>query len=691
MAHVHEHRVTLQRSAAPEKLCALADGLFARLLSAHNQPGATPDAAGDGVIDSLAQAFTALPDGAWLSAHHDLTPLDRALLGLLLALEYQPGFGNACAYLQGDAARQRPTIDLALQLLGLPRPARLEALAALPHGPLLRHALVEVDARAAAGAAARGLRLDSQILALFLPQPGVDASLACFSRFGQTTGGLTHSLLDEPARSMLKQALASPVRLLRVHVRGAAGSGKAQLAAALAAELQIRLLDADLAALPPPAHEQARLLSRLCREAWLRGALLYCHGLERLDDAARPECCAALVGALAEHPVHCVIGMPAAWPTPVRMPGGLMRVEMPRPTAAHRAGLWQAAARAHARHIEPTTAQALAARFQLSALQIEQAVDDVLRVQPDAPTQGTPMPLGFAPCAAAARALSGQALEEFARRVAPSAGWPHLIVPTETEQQLREISQRVQQRARLAQQWGSGNRLTTERGVTALFAGPSGTGKTLAAEVIAADLGLDLFCVDLALIVSKYIGETEKNLDRVFEAAQSANAVLFFDEADALFGKRSEVKDAHDRYANLEIAYLLQKMEQFDGLAVLATNLRQNIDDAFTRRVTFAVNFPFPQEAERLRLWQAHWPVQLERGEQVDFDELARGLPLAGGNIRNLVLAAAHYATSDNSAVERRHLLRATRREYQKMGKTLNEADWQRLGFAHTSAAERAA
>ena len=208
-------------------------------------------------------------------------------------------------------------------------------------------------------------------------------------------------------------------------------------------------------------------------------------------------------------------------------------------------------------------------------------------------------------------------------------------------------------------------------GVNALFAGPSGTGKTLAAEIVACELGLDLFRIDLSAVVSKYIGETEKNLDRVFAAATNANAVLFFDEAEALFGKRSEVKDAHDRYANIEIAYLLQKIEQFDGLAILATNLKQNLDEAFTRRLTFCVNFAFPEEAERLRLWQTLWPAAASRAADVDFAALAREYRVSGGNIRNIVIASAYLAAADGDTVTRAHVLHATRREFQKLGKTL--------------------
>ncbi|MCZ7545560.1 MAG: ATP-binding protein [Anaerolineae bacterium] len=221
--------------------------------------------------------------------------------------------------------------------------------------------------------------------------------------------------------------------------------------------------------------------------------------------------------------------------------------------------------------------------------------------------------------------------------------------------------------------WGFGRKIAPGRGVSALFAGESGTGKTMAAEVIANDLGLALYKIDLSAVVSKYIGETEKNLSAIFAEAQTSNAILFFDEADALFGKRSEVKDAHDRYANIEIAYLLQQIENYDGIAVLATNLRQNLDEAFTRRLDFLVDFPFPEVEYRARIWAVNFPPDAPLAPEVDLEELAARYRLAGGNIRNATLASAYLAAADGGAITMAHVRRAIRREHQKMGRLLDD------------------
>jgi SpoVK/Ycf46/Vps4 family AAA+-type ATPase len=277
---------------------------------------------------------------------------------------------------------------------------------------------------------------------------------------------------------------------------------------------------------------------------------------------------------------------------------------------------------------------------------------------------------------AGARAQNAGGLERLARRVEAGATWDELILPSPVRVQLDELTSRARHRERVLGEWrmaGSGGR---GAGLTALFAGDSGTGKTLSAEVVARDLGLDLYVIDLATVVDKYIGETEKNLDRIFSEADRVNGVLLFDEADAIFGKRSEVKDARDRYANVEIAYLLQRMERFDGLAVLTTNLRANLDDAFLRRLDVIVDFPMPEEEQRLRLWDLHLPPPVPRTDDIDFDFLARAFRLSGGNIRNVCVAATFLAAADDRPVAMADLVRGTEREYQKLGRLTHEAEF---------------
>jgi SpoVK/Ycf46/Vps4 family AAA+-type ATPase len=269
------------------------------------------------------------------------------------------------------------------------------------------------------------------------------------------------------------------------------------------------------------------------------------------------------------------------------------------------------------------------------------------------------------------RSQNAAGLERLATRIEPAVGWTDLVLPPRPLQLLRELVTQSRRRGVVLDEWGMRQGGGRGEGIAALFAGPSGTGKTMAAEVIAYELGFDLYTVDLATIVDKYIGETEKNLERIFAEAERVNGVLFFDEADALFGKRSEVRDAHDRYANVETAFLLQRMETFDGVAILATNLRANLDEAFTRRLDAIIDFPPPDVEYRRRIWELALRPGLPRADDIDLDLLAERFNLTGGNIRNIALAAAFVAASEDQPVRMRHLLHAARTEFLKLDKPL--------------------
>ncbi|WP_287310961.1 ATP-binding protein [Moorena sp. SIO1G6] len=277
---------------------------------------------------------------------------------------------------------------------------------------------------------------------------------------------------------------------------------------------------------------------------------------------------------------------------------------------------------------------------------------------------------------AAARAQSGHELGSLARQIQPKYSWDDIVLPANQKTQLLEICNQAKYRQLVWEEWDFQSKLSLGRGLNVMFSGPPGTGKTMAAEIIAHELQLDLYKIDLSQVVSKYIGETEKNLNRIFTAAANANAILLFDEADSLFGKRSEISSAHDRYANIEVGYLLQKMEEYEGVAILTTNLRTNMDDAFVRRLRFIIEFPFPNLKDRRRIWEQIWPSRVPRSEELDLDFIARHCEIAGGNIRNIALAAAFIAADDGGIVKMNHLLRAVRREYQKMGKVLIEGEF---------------
>jgi ATPase family associated with various cellular activities (AAA) len=342
-------------------------------------------------------------------------------------------------------------------------------------------------------------------------------------------------------------------------------------------------------------------------------------------------------------------------------------VEVPFPTFAERRETWE--------RLTGGPAADVAAKFRLSVGQI-QAASEVSRIAAGARglayPDGEDLDLG-------ARHASSSRLGDLATRLTPAYRWVDLVLPDRQRDLLRSISAYLRHRDRVLSEWGYERTVARTQGLKVLFAGESGTGKTMAAQVLAAELGLDLFRVDLATVVSKYIGETEKNLEAIFAAADGSNAILFFDEADALFGKRSEVSDAHDRYANIEVAYLLQRMEAYPGAVILATNFKRNIDDAFIRRLDFVIDFPFPEVEDRKRIWRLVLPAPAPVAEDIDLDFLAAQFKLSGGAIRNCSLAAAFRAADEGGAIGMRHLVQAVAQEYGKQGRLTLEADFERF------------
>jgi SpoVK/Ycf46/Vps4 family AAA+-type ATPase len=361
---------------------------------------------------------------------------------------------------------------------------------------------------------------------------------------------------------------------------------------------------------------------------------------------------------------------------------GVLPVEFEIPGFEDRCACWKTSLARLGVACDPSEIAMVAARFQLSCGQIAQAAATAAvkwqwraaRKFPDeeASVSNAARAPSREELSAAARSQCGHELARMAHKIEPRYTWSDIILPPDPKAQLQEICQQAEFRSVVFDQWGFDRKLSLGKGLNVLFSGPPGTGKTMGAEVIANKLGLDLYRIDLSQVVSKYIGETEKNLDRIFTAAEHSNAILFFDEADALFGKRSEVRDSHDRYANIEISYLLQKMEEYQGISILATNLRQNLDEAFVRRLQVIVEFPFPDEYYRRQIWESVFPPEAPLGEDVKFDLLAREVRLAGGNIRNMALTAAFAAAANQGVIHLSHLVQAAHREHQKLARSWN-------------------
>ncbi|HLX34133.1 MAG TPA: ATP-binding protein [Candidatus Limnocylindrales bacterium] len=585
----------------------------------------------------------------------ELDPIDTDLLLIALAPDLDPRFELLYGYLNDDVTRRRTSIGLALEIAGL-SPVDWQARRRLgPSGRLVRGGLVEVDDRDRPFLG-RPLRVPDRVTAHLLGDRTPDPALAEVIDDVPPTPWLRSRPLE--------RALLDGLGPVYVRQRDVQAGTSIAASAAVAAGAPYLLIDlARLAAAPRPVE----LATVAIREARLSAAVLIVAPVEAVLDR-----CREIIGQLTEARWPVVVVGDRVWDPGWSRAVPLLLDAASIPTA-DRLGEWQAALDRHGVEGNGHTPDWLhaAAPFHLSPLQVERAARaGWLRARAEE------RELEAADLQAGARAQNAAGLDRLAHRIVPTASWPDLVLPPEVTSQLGELASRARQRDRVIDQWGVGSRGARGRGITALFAGESGTGKTLAAEVIAAELGLDLYVIDLSTVVDKYIGETEKNLDRIFAEADRVNGVLLFDEADAIFGKRSEVKDARDRYANVEVAYLLQRMERFDGLAILTTNLRANLDDAFTRRIDVIVDFPMPEEDARRALWRLHLTPGLPQADDLDLAFMGRRFRLSGGNIRNVCLTAAYLAAARDRPLEMADLIRGMELEYRKLGRLTVEAEF---------------
>jgi ATP-dependent 26S proteasome regulatory subunit len=660
-------------AAAPGRWADI-DAALAALDASLRARAAATAASGSGValrLDRLATLFA-------------LERFDIDVLLVGLAGELDVRYERLYAYLQDDVTRKRPTVDLALNLLTASPAAHLAARRRfLPDAPLLRHGLVELVEDAAPSPQpllSKGFQVDARIVDHLLGSDAVDARLAPFAALLDPGRGLDELLLEDDWRRAVanlhpeETGAAAAV----IHLSGPPGVGRRSVAAALCHDRGLGLLVAQVdRLLAEPVTALADRLALLEREARLQRAVVCFHGVDPLRDGSRQEALAIFRAALDHGVTGCFLTGDAPWDDAAPLCARrCVHLEVPRPSAPERRRMWRRAMAAVPVGSTIDTA-AVAGRFRLTFGQIEDAVATargLARLRGEEPARVTDADL-FEAC----RLNSNRRLGALARKITPRYRWDDIVLPEDRLAQLRELCNHVKYRDRVYGEWGFGARLALGKGLMVLLAGPSGTGKTMAADVVAGELGLELYRIDLSSVVSKYIGETEKNLGRIFDEAETSNAILFFDEADALFGKRSEVKDAHDRYANIEVGYLLQRMEAYEGIAILATNLRKNMDEAFVRRLHFTLELPFPDAEGRRRIWEGIWPADTPREDGLDLAALARRFELTGGNIRNVALAAAFLAADDPEAggvVRMRHLVHATRREFQKTGKLMRDDDF---------------
>jgi hypothetical protein len=674
-----------RRSKKPESIASASSAALAATpilpdTAAIPPAGSTGNAVEQAAAEMVAAEKKMSPPPAivLLSQRLGLSSFERDILLLCTALELDTRIAGLCAQVQENPARPYPTFALALAIFNEPA---WEALS--PERPLRYWRLIEINQPGSQPLTTSALRaderivnyikglnyLDDRLTPLLAPVPPVIGGEPLPPSQQQVVDTILHRWERRDGKhngSHTSEHMAATGMLPIVQLLGADEPSKRLIAAHTAASLGLHLYRLPAAFLPPQTGDQETLIRLWQRETALLPLALY---LDAQEQSSAQEGQQAINRFLSRCEGAIFLGTREPWP---HLDRTNVALDAAKPKPGEQRNTWIAVLGGKTKELRDLLDR-LSAQFNLDLATIRQIAQAELAEKSE--EQPLPERLWHA-----SRASVRPRLESLAQRLEVKSTWDDIVLPDEEMQALRQIVGQVSQRTRVYQTWGFANKMNRGFGISALFAGESGTGKTMAAEVIANELHLDLYRIDLSQVVNKYIGETEKNLRRLFDAAEDGGAILLFDEADALFGKRSEVKDSHDRYANIEINYLLQRIESYRGLAILATNMKGALDTAFMRRLRFIVNFPVPAAPQRKIIWQKVFPPET-RIEGLDYDRLAR-LNLTGGLIHNVALNAAFLAAQNGTAVTLPLVLTAARAEFRKLDRPINEGDFRWLETA---------
>ena len=608
----------------------------------------------------LKQAAESLPAPAALdifAALFSLSPFERNIVLMCAGMELDSTFDSLCAAIQGDL-RPFPTFSLALAALPS---AYWRALA--PDSPLRYWRLIEVSTN---GLLTKSrLRIDERVLHYLTGVSSRDERLAGIVKplFFEDDLVPSHSkLADNLVRAWLQRQEKSALPAVLLY--GDDDTGKQAIATSICDQLEMNIETISAHDLPAASNEIYDLTRLWEREAALNGSALFfdCSEIDTTDIGRLniiTRFCEQIRGAL----------IISSRKRNINLKRSIIAFEVKKPTTGEQQALWKSVLGVEAERLNGKLGM-IVSQFDLSSHTIHHASSEILCYLATNGLENNDSSNGIGKMLwDECRESTRPRLNDLAQRIEPVVTFDDIVLPELQKQILKEMAIHVRQRAKVYGEWGFAAKEARSLGISALFTGVSGTGKTMAAEALANELSLDLYRIDLSQVVNKYIGETEKNLKKIFDAAEEGGAILLFDEADALFGKRSEVKDSHDRYANVEVSYLLQRMEIYRGLAILTTNMKTALDNAFLRRIRFVVQFPFPDITHRAEIWRRIFPSDTPT-EGLDADKLAR-LNVAGGNIRNIALNAAFLAAEESGPVRMMHLSCAARSEYAKLDKTL--------------------
>lgn len=620
----------------------------------------------------------------YISRLLNLSTFEERCIIACLAPEMNQKYGKIYGYLQDDTTVKSPSIDLLLKIFILKEDERIIARKVFDiQAPMVRF-LMELqndltDSRVPL--IARHLKLDDWVVNYLVDVHVLDSRLAHVAEMVTSEGQWKDSTL-----TVLKDRIVQFINYYRnskgnklgqiFYFYGPYGVGKKDHVLAVCDSLDLPLIIADVEKLLTSEGYFDELLRLLGRQVMIGNAVLCLENFNNLmaEERSQQQKTNRLLYMLQTcAPITFILGRSQWNPSNSDNKSTFIGVEFPYPTESERRTYWGESSRKY-KVAETVNLDNFSENFQFTPAQIETALKlgENISVWNGA-ADGL---IGAEELNNSCYAQSSRKLSTLATKIKAMYTMEMLVLPEDQTSQMQEIFNQVKYRSVVYEKWGFEKRLALGKGLNILFSGPPGSGKTMAAEVIANEIGLEIYKIDVSQVVSKYIGDTEKNLSEIFLEAETSNAILFFDEADALFGKRSEVKDAHDRYANIEIGYLLQRIEEYKGIVILATNLNQNIDEAFLRRLHFNVAFPFPDKEQRMRIWHGIFPPEAPLVNDMDFDFLAEKFILAGGNIKNIALNAAFYAAHASCPIGIKQIMLAAKREYKKLGKTFLMSDF---------------
>jgi hypothetical protein len=617
---------------------------------------------------------------AFLARIFGLSDFEKDVVLLAMLPEIDLAYERLFGYVQDDVTRRKPSAGLALDVLCTGQAEKMRCRAAFSSSSaLVRYHIIELQEeinRKNSPLLSRAIKLDERIRDCLLGFDHADTNLDTFAVIAEPSLQIERHVAPATVKNNLLKILGDGKNKDKtaLYFWGSEGCGRRSLVDALCFNAGTKYLRVDVPALLSSNLDVKLACTLIRREAIIGQFPIFYHDFDALFADERLAELNNLVRTLTPdgYPGPVFLSGTGRWRPHLSLPDGLfIPVELSCPDFESRRQIWQS--QLSGDDLGKTNLETgLSSKFKMNIGEIKRSM---IMARSNA-LYGNGAHLKEDDLYDACRQISGRKLSELAQKINSNYTWADIVLPPEQVEQLGEICNQVKYRHVVYDQWGFEHKNLLGKGLNALFSGPSGTGKTMAAGIISNELKLDLYKIDLSAVVSKYIGETEKNLNHIFKEARNSNSILFFDEADSLFGKRSEVRDSHDRYANIEIAYLLQKMEEYDGIVILATNLGKNIDEAFARRLHFSIEFPFPDEEQRRDIWHRVFPAGAPLGSDIDFDFMSRQFRISGGNIRNIALAAAFLAATADRDIAMEHIVMATKREYQKIGKLCTASEF---------------